>query len=111
MDDTLERTVEFGLLFDAYQSLLTDRKRQILRMRVYEDLSLAEIAEELSVSRQAIHDVLQRTLAQLREYEQLLQLVATEQRRMRQLTELTRIVGLIADVPAEVFLLLDELAL
>ena len=41
-------------------ALLTDRQRQMLRLRVEEDLSLSEIAESCGVSRQAVHDALRK---------------------------------------------------
>ena len=48
-------TVEMLLLFDYYGDMLTDRQRMCLDLRYNQDLSLAEIAEELGVSRQAVH--------------------------------------------------------
>ena len=49
-------TVEMLLLFDYYGDMLTDRQRMCLDLRYNQDLSLAEIAEELRVSRQAVHN-------------------------------------------------------
>ena len=49
-------TVEMLLLFDYYGDMLTDRQRMCLDLRYNQDLSLAEIAEELGVSRQAVHN-------------------------------------------------------
>ena len=42
------------LLFDYYGDMLTDRQRMCLDLRYNQDLSLAEIAEELGVSRQGV---------------------------------------------------------
>ena len=41
-------TVEMLLLFDYYGDMLTERQRMCLDLRYNQDLSLAEIAEELS---------------------------------------------------------------
>lgn len=56
----LTRTAQLALLLDFYGALLTDRQRDMLRLRVEEDLSLSEIAESCSVSRQAVHDALRK---------------------------------------------------
>ena len=62
-------TVEMLLLFDYYGDMLTERQRMCLDLRYNQDLSLAEIAEELGVSRQGVHDNLNRTEALLRNME------------------------------------------
>ena len=62
-------TTELILLYDYYGDLLTDRQRECFEMRYYQDLSLGEIAEELGISRQGVHDNLTRTEAQLRKME------------------------------------------
>ena len=61
--------IEIVLLYDYYGDLLTDRQRECFEMRYYQDLSLGEIAEELGISRQGVHDNLARTEAQLRKME------------------------------------------
>lgn len=45
-------------LFDLYASVLTDRQRDAFSLRYAEDLSLSEIAEELSISRQGARDAI-----------------------------------------------------
>ena len=64
--DAFEKT----LLFDHYGELLTQRQRLCFEIYFEQDLSLAEIAEELSVSRQGVYDNLSRTEALLRNMEQ-----------------------------------------
>ena len=53
--------LEMTLLFDYYGSMLTDKQQQCFDLRYNQDLSLSEIAQELSISRQAVHDTLTRT--------------------------------------------------
>lgn len=65
-----------GDLYDFYGALLTDRQRQIIEMYHVEDWSLGEIAEQLKISRQAVHDQLRRAGEQLEQYESALQLKA-----------------------------------
>lgn len=62
--------LQMTLLFDYYGDLLTERQRLCFDLRYNQDLSLAEIAEELQVSRQGIHDMLSRTEALLRNMEE-----------------------------------------
>ena len=57
------------LLYDYYGDLLTDRQKECFEMRYNQDLSLGEIAEELGISRQGVHDNLTRTEALLRNME------------------------------------------
>ena len=61
--------VEMLLLFDYYGDMLTERQRMCLDLRYNQDLSLAEIAEELGVSRQGVHDNITRAEAHLEKME------------------------------------------
>ena len=62
--------LQMTLLFDYYGELLTDRQRMCFDLRHNQDLSLAEIAEELCVSRQGVHDNLSRAEALLKNMEE-----------------------------------------
>lgn len=75
----LEHYFRVTALLDFYGALLTDKQRQYLEYHFLNDLSLAEIAEEFGVSRQAVHDVLKRSESTLEEYESRLGLVARNQ--------------------------------
>lgn len=63
-------TLQMTLLFDYYGELLTERQRMCFDLRHNQDMSLAEIAEELNVSRQGVHDNLSRAEALLLNMEQ-----------------------------------------
>ncbi len=63
-------TLEMTLLFDYYGELLTQRQQQCFDMRHNQDLSLGEIAQELQVSRQGVHDNLTRAEALLMNMEE-----------------------------------------
>mgnify|MGYP002508772387 CR=1 FL=1 len=67
--------MEMTLLFDYYGDLLTERQRMCFDLRHNQDLSLAEIAEELNVSRQGVHDLIKRCNKILAGYESKLHLV------------------------------------
>lgn len=74
-EDTLEKIVEYSLLYDFYGALLKEQKRQVFEDYVLNDLSLSEIASERGISRQGIHDVVKRCRRELEEYEKKLNLV------------------------------------
>ena len=59
------KNLDFVLLLDCYGSLLTERQRALLEGYYDEDLSLAELAEPLGISRQAVHDSIRRGERQL----------------------------------------------
>ena len=64
--------LEMTLLFDYYGDLLTERQRMCFDLRHNQDLSLGEIAEELGVSRQNVHELITRSVQKLRRYEEAL---------------------------------------
>ena len=59
-------------LWDIYNPLLTERRREITDLYFNCDLSLAEIAEEKGCSRQSVSDTLGKCRRQLEEYEEKL---------------------------------------
>lgn len=61
---------ELILLYDYYGDLLTDRQRECFELRYYQDFSLGEIGQELSISRQGVFDNLSRTEALLKKMEE-----------------------------------------
>lgn len=63
-------SLEMILLFDYYGDLLTERQKLCFDMHYNQDLSLGEIAQELSISRQAVYDNLSRTEALLKNMEE-----------------------------------------
>lgn len=65
-----------NLLYDFYGQLLTDRQKSFIELYYGHDLSLGEIAGEYGVTRQAVHDALQRADRLLADYEAKLGLVA-----------------------------------
>lgn len=64
-----------SLLYDFYGALLTKRQREVMELYHEENLSLAEIADEFGISRQGVHDALQKGEKSLESYEEKLGLV------------------------------------
>ena len=71
----MEKFVERTLLYDFYGELLTGRQQQIYESVVQEDYSLSEVAEDLGISRQGVHDMIRRCDKTLAGYEEKLHLV------------------------------------
>ena len=68
----VEARVELNYLLDFYGPLLTEHRREVLRLYCEEDLSLSEIAGQLGISRQGAGDALNKGRRQLNDYEQKL---------------------------------------
>ena len=67
-----EKNLEIGYLLDFYGDILPERKRDILDLYYNDDLSLAEIAEQLGITRQAVRDSIKKTETELFFYEEKL---------------------------------------
>ncbi len=79
--EDLRKKVDLAFLSAFYGGVLTEKQRQVLSLHCEEDLSLGEIAEEVGISRQAVHETLNRAAARLQEMENALG-VASRFRRM-----------------------------
>ena len=51
---------ELVLLFDYYGALLTQRQQECFELRYNQDLSLAEIADEVGISRQGVRHIIKK---------------------------------------------------
>lgn len=70
----LEKMNQMNELYDIYKELLTDKQRTYIELYYHEDLSLSEIADELGVSRNAVHDNIRRSEKLLTSYEEKLRI-------------------------------------
>ena len=52
----MEKNVTVSILLDLYGKILTEKQQDVLDLYYNENLSLAEIAEEIGITRQAVHD-------------------------------------------------------
>lgn len=98
-DINLEQITEISQLFDLYGALLTEKKREVIRLYHEDNLSLAEIAEELGISRAAVHDSLQSSEKALREYEEKLGMLADYKNREKLLETIKKELTKIKDAP------------
>ncbi len=74
LNSVIEKKLKLGNLFDFYGQLLTTKQQDVLNLYCVHDLSLGEISEDLSVSRQAIHDTIRKCEKILDDYENKLNL-------------------------------------
>jgi hypothetical protein len=84
----LEKTVKMNMLFSFYGALLTPKQAQYMADYYEEDYTLAEIAANYEVSRQAVYDSIKRVEEILINYEEKLQLVAEFEERKETLKKI-----------------------
>lgn len=84
----LEKTLQMNTLFSFYGKLLTPKQAKYISDYYEEDYTLAEIADNHDVSRQAIYDSIKRTEVLLIEYEDKLQLIKDFNRRNEAINKL-----------------------
>ena len=71
----IENTVKISVLLGIYGELLTNKQRNLLNDYYNKDLSLAEIAENENITRQAVRDNLKKGEKKLFDYEEKLQIM------------------------------------
>lgn len=72
---SVAKNLEITILLDFYGEMLTPKQREFLDYYYNEDLSLAEIAANVGITRQGVRDAIKRAECQLLEMEQRLGLV------------------------------------
>lgn len=77
-------------LLDFYGGMLTDKQRSIATSYLDYNASLAEIAEDNGITRQAVGDILRRTLKKLEEIEFNLGLYSKYQRVLGRVPEISK---------------------
>ena len=74
IEDLLSRKEHIISLYDVYKELLTEKQRDYFESYYYNDMSLSEIAEISSVSRNAVFSSLKQIETILAEYEEKISL-------------------------------------
>lgn len=69
-----EKNFIYSILYDYYGNLLKDNQSSIIDLYYNQDYSLSEIAEEMNISRQGVHDALKRAEKSLTEFEDKIKL-------------------------------------
>lgn len=86
--DVMESIVKQNLLYDFYGELLTEHQRTVYEDVIFNDMSLAEIAEEQGISRQGVHDLIKRCDKILSGYEEKLHLISKFQKTKEMVAEI-----------------------
>ena len=84
----MEKDLNISRLCDVYGSLLTEHRREIVRSYYDYDLSLAEIAENFGITRQAALCSIRQAEEKLNGLEEKLGIVDKSDRLVKELNEL-----------------------
>ncbi len=84
----MDKTAQTAILYDFYESLLTDKQRGIFSAYHFSDCSLHEVAETENTSRQAVFDIITRTEKKLMRYETALKLAEKHKARLEKIEKL-----------------------
>ena len=63
--EMFEKNLKLACLLDFYGEVLSERKQAVLSLYYNEDLSLAEIAEEIGISRQGVRELIKKAEEEL----------------------------------------------
>ena len=83
----IEERVQIAILSKYYGNMLTERQQSILEMYVDNNLSLAEVSDELGISRQAVKDALDNSMQTLKNIEEKLQFISRDDNIKKQIEE------------------------
>lgn len=114
IEQRLEERVYLSMLYDFYGALLKENNRRIFEAYIQEDYSISEIAEEMEISRQAVHDAVKRITKQLKGYEEklgLLERFELQRNEMKRLHECLQEMNISEEDPKgkEIFQILSEI--
>ena len=90
MSDNIDKKAYYAILFEYYKELLTDKQIETFICYYNEDYSLAEIAEEFNISRNAVWDTLKKVVSLLEYYEEKLRLYDKDQKLNQYLDDLKK---------------------
>lgn len=96
----MEEILRQALLYDFYGELLTEHQKKVYEDVVLNDYSFSEVAENLGISRQGVHDMIRRCNRLLAGYEEKLHLVEKFVSLREQVGQIRRIAGEQKDNPA-----------
>lgn len=104
----MSKDLSISVLMDFYGELLTDKQKDTLELYYDRDYSLAEIAEDMDISRQGVRDFIKRGEKQLYEFEEKLEMVKKYNSIKNRLSNLEK---MMSGMKSDTFLLKREKAL
>lgn len=84
----IENSIKLSILLEIYGKLLTKKQYDMLNDYYNNDLSLAEIAENEKITRQAVRDNLKKGERKLFEYEEKLQIMKKNKMQEEQIANI-----------------------
>ena len=83
----IEQVIKISQLYDFYSELLSEKQKQYLNDYYFNDFSLTEISENYDISKQAVSNNIKRTITELEQYEEKLNLIKLNNERLFLLNE------------------------
>lgn len=87
------------LLYDYYGQMLSDKQQLCFDLYYNQDFSLTEIAEQVGISRQGVHDCITRAEAALRSMEEKTGCIAKEELLQASLADIDRCTAALLKAP------------
>ena len=78
----IEQIIKVSQLYDFYSELLSQKQKQYLNDYFFNDLSLTEISENYEISKQAVSNNIKRTIIELEQFEEKLNLIKLNNERL-----------------------------
>ena len=87
----IEQVIKVSQLYDFYSELLSQKQKQYLNDYFFNDLSLTEIQENYEISKQAVSNNIKRTIIELEQFEEKLNLIKLNNERLFLLNEIRKL--------------------
>ena len=87
----IEQIIKVSQLYDFYSELLSQKQKQHLNDYFFNDLSLTEISENYEISKQAVSNNIKRTIIELEQFEEKLNLIKLNNERLFLLNEIRKL--------------------
>ncbi|QGS52209.1 YlxM family DNA-binding protein [Spiroplasma tabanidicola] len=65
----INKNEEISSLYDYYKELLTEKQKEYFELYYFEDLTFQEIGEQLGISKNAVFDSINKTINNLKDFE------------------------------------------
>lgn len=105
-----EKNLKFAYLLDFYGSLLDEHTESVMKAYYDDDLSLAEVAEGIGISRQGVRHIIKRGEEQLEFYEEKLALASRHSTVLAAAEQIRELRASLSNASPDVLSRLDEIA-
>lgn len=93
MKNHIDNQKRLTLLFDFYGGLLKAGQKRCIDMYLNDDLTMAEIAEEMQLSRQAVHHMIKKAEQVMERQEEIIGAVSSYNNRKDQVAKIKQILS------------------